>query len=182
MFTWGYLLQNMMLYFKLASELTHRSRDQMAAISQATLSIVFSWMKMLEFRLNFHWNLFLRVQLTIFQHWFRYWLDAVQATSHYLNQWWLDYVTRPQWVNSSLLAAMYGITNKAPWRPFKVLYWLYHTRPQRNVSPQTEDDLKWDISNVEKLLPKAIQVKQNEILHQPHQQSCHVMYKILFCL
>ena len=28
------------------------------------------WMKMLEFRLNFHWSLFLRVQLTIFQHWF----------------------------------------------------------------------------------------------------------------
>ena len=34
-------------------------------------------------------KLFLRFQLTIFQHWFRYWLGAVQATSHYLNQWWL---------------------------------------------------------------------------------------------
>ena len=44
---------------------------QNAAISQRTLSIAFSWMKMLEFRLNFHWSLFLRVQLTIFQHWFR---------------------------------------------------------------------------------------------------------------
>ena len=31
------------------------------------------------------------VQLTIFQHWFRYWLGTVQATSHYLNQCWLDY-------------------------------------------------------------------------------------------
>ena len=31
----------------------------------------FSWMKMLEFRLRFHWNLFLRVELTVFQHWFR---------------------------------------------------------------------------------------------------------------
>ena len=31
----------------------------------------FSWMKMLEFRLIFHWSLFLRVQLTIFHHWFR---------------------------------------------------------------------------------------------------------------
>ena len=46
---------------------------------------------MFEFRLKFHWCLFLRVQLTIFHHWFRYWLGAVQATSHYLNQWWLDY-------------------------------------------------------------------------------------------
>ena len=46
---------------------------------------------MFEFRLNFHWSLFLGVQLAIFQHWFRQWLGAVQATSHYLNQWWLDY-------------------------------------------------------------------------------------------
>ena len=30
-----------------------------------------SWMKMFEFPSQFHWNLFLRVQLTIFQHWFR---------------------------------------------------------------------------------------------------------------
>ena len=51
--------------------LTHWGRDKMAAISQTTLSIAFPWMKMLEFRLNFHWSLFLRVQLTIFQHWFR---------------------------------------------------------------------------------------------------------------
>ena len=31
------------------------------------------------------------VQLTIFMHWFWWWLGAAQATSHYLNQWWLDY-------------------------------------------------------------------------------------------
>ena len=29
------------------------------------------------------------VQLTIFQHWFRWWLGAGQATRHYLNHWWL---------------------------------------------------------------------------------------------
>ena len=51
--------------------LTHWGRDKMDAISQTTFSSAFSWMKMFEFRLNFHWNLFLRVQLTIFQHWFR---------------------------------------------------------------------------------------------------------------
>ena len=28
-------------------------------------------MKMIKFRLRFHWSLFPRVQLTIFQHWFR---------------------------------------------------------------------------------------------------------------
>ena len=44
---------------------------QMDAISQTPFSNAFSWMKMFEFRLKFHWNLFPRVQLTIFQHWFR---------------------------------------------------------------------------------------------------------------
>ena len=37
---------------------------QMAAIFQTTFSNGFSW-------LTFHWSLFLRVKLTIFQHWFR---------------------------------------------------------------------------------------------------------------
>ena len=51
--------------------LTHWGRDKMDAISQTTFSSGFSWMKIFEFRLKFHWSLFLRVQLTIFQHWFR---------------------------------------------------------------------------------------------------------------
>ena len=51
--------------------LTYWGRDKMAAISQTTFSNGFSWMKMLEFRLRFHWSLFLRFQLTIIQHWFR---------------------------------------------------------------------------------------------------------------
>ena len=50
--------------------LTHWGRDKMDAISQTTFSSAFSWMKMFELRLKFHWSLFLRVQLTIFQHWF----------------------------------------------------------------------------------------------------------------
>ena len=51
--------------------LTHWGRDKMAAIFQTTFSNAFYWMKMYEYRLNFHWSLFLRVQLTISQHWFR---------------------------------------------------------------------------------------------------------------
>ena len=51
--------------------LTHWDRDKMDAISQTIFWSAFSWMKMFEFRLKFHWSLFLRVQLTIFQHWFR---------------------------------------------------------------------------------------------------------------
>ena len=45
--------------------LTHWGRDKMDAISQTTCSIAFPWMKIFEFRLKFHWSLFLRVQLTI---------------------------------------------------------------------------------------------------------------------
>ena len=39
---------------------------------------------------EFHWSFFPRVQLTIRQHWFRYWLGAGQATSYYVNQCWLS--------------------------------------------------------------------------------------------
>ena len=53
------------------NELTHWGWDKMDAISQTTHLNTFSWMKMLEFRLKFHWSLFLRVQLTISQYWFR---------------------------------------------------------------------------------------------------------------
>ena len=44
---------------------------QMDAIWQTIFSSAFSWMKMFEFLLKFHWSLFLRVELTIFHHWFR---------------------------------------------------------------------------------------------------------------
>ena len=71
--------------------LTHWGRDKMAVIFQTTYWNAFSWMKNFEFRLIFHWSLFLRVQLIIFLHWFRIWLGADLATSHYLNQWWSDY-------------------------------------------------------------------------------------------
>ena len=63
----------------------------MVAIFQTTFSNTFSWMKMEEFRLRFHWSLFLRVQLTTVQHWFRQRFDTGQVTSHCLNQWWLIY-------------------------------------------------------------------------------------------
>ena len=49
--------------------LTH-DLNKMVTILQTTFSNAFSWMKMYEFRLRFHWSLLLRVQLTIFQHWF----------------------------------------------------------------------------------------------------------------
>ena len=68
--------------------LTHWGRDKMEAISQTTLSNPFSWMKIFEFWLKFHWSLFLRFQLTVFQHWFR-------SLMHIC-------ITQPQWVNGLL--------------------------------------------------------------------------------
>ena len=59
--------------------LTHWGRDKIAAISQTTFSNAFSWMKINEFCLRFHWNLFLSCKLIIFQHWFRKWLGTDQA-------------------------------------------------------------------------------------------------------
>ena len=41
--------------------LTHWGRDKMAAVSQTTSLNAFPWMKMYEFQLKFHWNLFLRI-------------------------------------------------------------------------------------------------------------------------
>ena len=71
--------------------LIHWGQEKMAVILQKTFSNVFSWIKIYEFWLISHWSLFPMVQLTIFQHWFRQWLDAGQVTHHYLNRWWLVY-------------------------------------------------------------------------------------------
>ena len=53
------------------NQLTHWGWDKMATILHTTFSNGCLWMKIVDFLLKFHWSLFLRVQLTIFQHWFR---------------------------------------------------------------------------------------------------------------
>ena len=85
----------------------------MASISPTMFSDTFSWTKSVIFWLQFHWSLFLRVQLTIFQHWFRWWLGADQATSHYLNQCWPDSLThicdtRGRWINCKSDLMIFG--------------------------------------------------------------------------
>ena len=50
---------------------THWGRDKMADIYQTTFSFAFFFQKIYEMGWGFHWNLFLRFQWTIFQHWFR---------------------------------------------------------------------------------------------------------------
>ena len=57
---------NVPLSYLSIAYLTHWGRDKMDAISQTTLSSAFSWMKMLEFQLRYHWSLFLKAKLTIF--------------------------------------------------------------------------------------------------------------------
>ena len=55
------------------------------------ISDAFSRMEMHEFRLRFHWTLFVRFELTIIQNWYRRWVGRDQVTSPYLNQWWSVY-------------------------------------------------------------------------------------------
>ena len=71
--SWSFCEHRRVLFINLKNLnlLTHWGRDKMDAISQTTFSSAFYWMKMYELRLKIHWSLFLRVQLTIFQHWFR---------------------------------------------------------------------------------------------------------------
>ena len=61
---------------------------KMTAVSQTKTSNAFSWFNIFVFWFECHWRLFLSVQLTVSQHWFRWWLDAKQAASHYLKQCW----------------------------------------------------------------------------------------------
>ena len=58
-------------HFVSASMLKHWGLRQMVAIFHTTFSNAFSRKKTLEFRLSFQLTLFLRVKLTMIQHWFR---------------------------------------------------------------------------------------------------------------
>ena len=76
------------LWYELINILRMR---KITTVSQTIFSNAISWVKIYELRLRFHCRLFLRFELTIFQHWFRQWLGTDQATSHLLDQWWLIY-------------------------------------------------------------------------------------------
>ena len=104
--------------------LTHWGQDKIAAITQTTFSNAFSWMTMYEFRLSFHWNLFLMCELTIFQRWFRQWLGADQATRHYLNQSCLVYWCIHGSLGVTRLALFYFIWHMATYRCLHVCTWF----------------------------------------------------------
>ena len=67
-----FMTQDFLDYFSVSTKgspyLAHWGWEEMDNILQTTFSNIFSSMKMFEFQLIFHWNLFLKVQLIIFQH------------------------------------------------------------------------------------------------------------------
>ena len=120
---------------------------QMDAISQTTFSNAFSWMKMFEFRLKFHWSLFPWVQLTIFQSamvqimaWCR---PGDKPLSEPMMVSLLTHicVTRPQWVNHtkpiavvftwSEISLWYRIVNHCP-----LFSYFYETHTMYIVHPR----------------------------------------------
>ena len=76
----------------------------MTHILQTTHLNSFHCMNIVGFWLKYRWNLFLRVQLTRGQHWFRLWFGTEQASSYYLKQWCPNIlkhvsVTLHRWIN-----------------------------------------------------------------------------------
>ena len=96
--------------------LTHWGRDKITAISQMTFSNAFSWMEMHEFHSRFHWSLFLRFQITIFNipalvqimAWRR---PGDKPSSEPMIVSLLTHIciTRPQWVNIRSSMSLCGI-------------------------------------------------------------------------
>ena len=81
---------------------------KMTSILRATFSNSLSWMEIVLFWFNFHWNLFPMIPLTICKHWFRQWIGVNRVTYHYLKQWRFSLltqicVTRPQSLRCHLL-------------------------------------------------------------------------------
>ena len=68
---WTFVTSHRLWGSNLTFILTHWGRDKMDAFFQTTFSNGFSWVKMYGIRLEFNWNLFLRFEIKIFQHWFR---------------------------------------------------------------------------------------------------------------
>ena len=91
--------------------LTHWGRDKIDAILQTAFSNTISWMKMFEFRLKFHWSLFLKVQLTNIpalvqiMAWRRTGDKPLSEPMMTMYIW----VTRPQWVNLTLLSLEFAV-------------------------------------------------------------------------
>ena len=110
-----------------------------ANILPMTFSNAFSCMKMCELWLKFHWSVFLRVQLTILLHWFRWWLGANQAPSHYLNQWWLvyGYLYASLGLNESKRLCLSALGR---WATCRFLCWYWQVQLLTTITAETLSD------------------------------------------
>ena len=91
---WWLIAINECVIFSVCGTLTHWGRDKVDTISQTTSSNIIYWMKMYEFPPNF---IDVCSQGSNLQY-PSIGSEAVLATSHYRNQWWLVY----RRVNASL--------------------------------------------------------------------------------
>ena len=69
--SWNCLISKLGIPVSGKTASTHWGWDKMATIFQTTFSNTFSLMKIVVFWWKFNWNLFPRVQLTIFEYWIR---------------------------------------------------------------------------------------------------------------
>ena len=67
---WHVVNQEHCLVARTVCPLTHWGREKWPTFPRRHFQMYFLQRKCFNFRFKFHWNLFLRVQLTIFQHWF----------------------------------------------------------------------------------------------------------------
>ena len=99
--------------------LTHWGWDKMVAIFQTTFSYAFSWMKMYEFRLRFHWSFVPKVPinnipaLVLIMAWL--WLgDKPLSEPMMVSLLTHICVTRPQWVNPFVILFSSSSGEKLP--------------------------------------------------------------------
>ena len=79
----------------------------MAAISQTIFSDSFSWMTSFVYWSKLHWSLFLRVQLTMTQHWFRWWPGAKPLSEAMFTRFtdaYMLYLVEMSYISNKLLS------------------------------------------------------------------------------
>ena len=108
--------------------LTNWGRDRMVAIFQTAFSNAFYWIQNIVLWWNFHYKLFPRVQVTIFQHWFRQWLGVGQADAFMRHSAAKNYMLRSidrythQWNGLSLVYPMPRLCQFIViWTPINIL-------------------------------------------------------------
>ena len=167
-------------------ELTQWGWDKMATIFQMTSSNIFSWIKMNEFQSTFHKRFFLRVQLTIFQHWFgaKPWSEpkTVCLLMHIC-------VIRPQWVKwntSGLICNMSIIIQKREWgvKNYILVTWDNYSKHRKNFKAIVK--LRWRnfsfssdiqcalyVSNIKTINTQYSVVRYNQVNVLPNPHNRH---------